>query len=226
MRVAITTAIYGGYDTPKTLNRAPLDDVEAYLWTDDDEVARQAVTLGWHAILDEYPTGDKELSPMLRAKFIKTHPLIAARGADVSIWIDGSMTIIVPDFVSLCLEALGDDDVSFTPHPWRDCIWPEALVTAQLRRYDDVDPIRQVHYYGDIGHPREWGLFASGAFTVRHSDKVREWGEHWFHECVTRTYQDQLSLPVITRIMERDWGLKWNRNMPWAQWWGLTNHLR
>lgn len=218
--------MYGGYDWPKDLSRVVLDDVEARLWTDDYDLGLSADKLGWHVVVDEDPTGDPYLSPMLKAKYVKTHPLECAWNADVSIWVDGSMTITVPNFVELCLEALGDDDASFTPHPWRRCIWPEALETAQLRRYDDCDPLAQVNYYGSIGHPRNWGLFASGAFTVRHSDKVREWGQHWYHECTNRTYQDQLSMPVITRLMERDRGFKWNTNMPWAKWWGIANHLR
>lgn len=219
--------MYGGYDWPKDLAHVILDDVNAYLWTDDYDVGLKADELGWHAILDEDPTGDSELSPMLKAKFIKTHPLLAAHGADISIWVDGSMTITAPNFVNLCLEALGNDDVSLTPHPWRDCIWTEALETAQLRRYDDCDPLKQVNFYADVvGHPRNWGLFASGAFTVRHNERTKEWGEHWYHDCVFHTYQDQLSLPVITRLMAEERGLKWNRNMPWAKWWGIANHLR
>jgi hypothetical protein len=225
VNVTIVTAIYGGYDKPKPLPAAVLDNADARLYTDDDRIAREAIELGWHAILDEYPTGDKLLSAMLRAKFIKTHPHLAAPKADISIWIDGSMTVTVPDFVQRCLGALGDDDLSMTPHPWRNCIWSEAIVTAQLPRYDDVDPIKQVNFYGDVvGHPRNWGLFASGAFTVRHTLLTEQWGGHWYHDCVFHTYQDQLSLPVITRLMAEERGLKWNTNMPWAEWWGITNH--
>lgn len=227
MNVALISAIYGMYDQPKTLaylNRERDDFMGAYLWTDDENVARQAVSFGWTAILDEDPTGDMDLSPMLKAKFIKTHPHLAAPNADVSIWIDGSMVPTEPEFIELCLEALGNDDISFTPHPLRNCIHPEASVTAALARYGDVDPIKQVQFYERIGHPRNWGLFASGAFTVRHTELTKEWGEHWYHDCVYHTYQDQLSLPVITRIMMMERGLKWNARMPWAQWWGIVEH--
>ena len=129
----------------------------------------------------------------------------------------------VPNFVRRCLDALRNDDLSLTPHPLRTCIRPEALVTAALARYSDCDPIKQVNFHDSIGHPRNWGLFASGAFTVRHNIVTEEWSEHWWNDCVNWTYQDQLSLPVVTRIMEGR-GLKWNRNMPWATWWGYTEH--
>ena len=225
MTVAIVTASYGGYDKPKSLPLQSVirDGVPCYFWTDDDATARRAADLGWHAVLDEYPNGDKELSSMLRAKYIKTHMHLAARNAEILIWLDGSMTITVPDFVDRVIGALGNDDVALTPHPLRRCIRPEALVTAALSRYSDCDPIKQVNYYDNIGHPRDWGLFASGAFAIYNNALTREWGEHWWHECVTRTYQDQLSLPVITRIMEQR-GMRWNQNLPWSQWWGITNH--
>jgi hypothetical protein len=224
MKVAIITAIYGDYDRPKTLEHAiERVDVSCYLWTDSEKIGREASDLGWSSVLDEYPNGDRELSPMLRAKYIKTHMHVAGNGADVLIWLDGSMTIIVPYFVDKVMDALRGVDVALTPHPLRTCIRPEALVTAALARYSDCDPIKQVNYYDNIGHPRDWGLFASGAFAIRDNAKTREWGEHWWHECATRTYQDQLSLPVITRIMEQK-GMKWNQNLPWAQWWGITEH--
>ena len=228
MKVAIVTAIYGDYDTPKPIGWAD-PAVRGHLWTDSEKIAREASELGWYSVLDEDPActddGDDRMSPMLRAKYVKTHMHIAST-ADVLIWLDGSMIVTVPDFVARCVEALGDDDVSFTPHPLRTCIRPEALVTAALARYSDCDPIKQVNYYDSIGHPRDWGLFASGAFTIRNNYVIKEFGEHWWHENVTRTYQDQLSLPVIVLIMQETEGMKWNSRMPWAQWWGIAHHLR
>lgn len=221
MKIAVVTAIYGGYDKPK-----PLPDTlgaSAYLYTDDQAVADAAADLGWWPIVAEAPTGDVDLTPMLKAKYWKTHPLIAAPGYDVSIWLDGSMTILEPAFVQLCLDALGNDDLSMTPHPERRCIHPEAQVTAGLARYADCDPIEQVEFYRSFGHPDDWGLFASGASTRRHTTAVECWGEHWWDDCVAWTYQDQLSLPVVTRIMESR-GLRWNTNMPWHKWWSLAPH--
>lgn len=221
MSVAIVTAIYGGYDRPKPVNWD--STVPGYLYTDRYETALEADKLGWLTILDEDPDGDETKTPMLKAKYVKTHMHIATKHADKLIWLDGSMTVTSDDFVTQVMIALAGDDVALTPHPLRRCIRPEALVTAALARYSDCDPIKQVNFYDNIGHPRDWGLFASGAFAIRNNALTRAWGDHWWHECVTRTYQDQLSLPVITRIMEQK-GLRWNQNLPWAQWWGITDH--
>lgn len=220
MKVALTSAIYGGYDRPKQLP-GDLELEAAFLFTDSEKTRQEAEEAGWTGILD--PMEDLP-TPMLRAKWWKTHPLSAAPGYDVSIWLDGSMTIVVGDFVQKCLQALGDDDISMTPHPERNCIYPEAELTASLARYGDCDPRRQVeHYRQMLSWPVNAGLMASGAATRRHNELVRQWGEFWWDECVNWTYQDQLSLPVITHIMAER-GLRWNKNMPWFQWWHLTGH--
>lgn len=229
-RVAIVSAIYGNYDRPKPLPELIADDIRyrAYLFTDSEQVAREASDLGWIGVLDEDPgrfdVGDYQMSSMLKAKFVKTHMhMFTPWDSDVLIWLDGSMTITDPLFVENVLSALDDNDIAFTPHPLRKCIHPEAQVTKALARYADVDPIAQVEYYRSIGHPNNWGLFASGCFAIANNELTREWGGHWWNECFSRTYQDQLSLPVITRIMEQK-GLKWNSNLPWATWWGITEH--
>ena len=227
MKVAIVSAIYGEYEYPKVVPPELQDiDVVAYMYSDSERVCHEAAENGWFSILD--PMEDVA-TPMLKAKYWKTHPTSAAPFRDASIWLDGSMSITVPGdlFVDNCLEALGDDDISFTPHPLRTCIMPEASVTAALARYADCKPIEQVEFYRNVvGHPMNWGLMASGAFTVRHNENTKRWGELWWDECNNWTYQDQLSLPVITRLMTMEGKLRWNMGMPWAQWWGYTEHGR
>ena len=227
MKVAIVSAIYGDYEYPKVLPPELLDmDVVSYMYSDSEQVCHEAVENGWFAILD---TMDDIETPMLKAKYWKTHPTSAAPFRDASIWLDGSISITVPGevFIANCLNALGDDDISFTPHPLRVCIYPEASASAGLPRYADCDPMAQVEFYRSVvGHPVNFGLMASGAFTVRHDDNTERWGKLWWEECNNWTYQDQLSLPVITRLMTMEGKLKWNMRMPWAQWWGYTEHGR
>lgn len=187
---------------------------DSFLNDDDDEV------LAWDP---------KATVGMMRHKFWKTHPDLAFHVAgmavpDVVIWLDASMTIIVDGFVEKCLEALRDDDWSVTPHPWRGCIFDEAEFSAHLPRYDAETLRAQASFYSQF-HPRGWGLFATGASTRRLTRLVKDLGEDWWLECSTRTHQDQVSLPVLFRLYEER-GLKWNRNMPWWQWWDLGVHGR
>ena len=106
-------------------------------------------------------------------------------------------------------------------------MYAEAEETSRIGRYADCDPLKQAEFYRRVvQHPPNWGLMASGAFTVRNNVNVERWGDHWWQDCINWTYQDQLSLPVVTRLMTMRGELTWNTNMPWARWWGIANHDR
>lgn len=217
MRVALYSAIYGGYDWVKPL--PPNLGVPAFMFTESHDVASVAAGNGWVPVVADQshlPT------PMLRHKWWKCHPQLALPDFDVSLWVDGSMIINVDDYVERCVAALGDDDFVTITHPARRCVYDEAWFSSMLPRYDPRDLQRQVEYYRSIGHPEQWGLFATGANVRRHTTAIAELGEHWWWENEQRTHQDQVSLPVIMRIMgER---LRWNVNMPWGEWWGIYPH--
>lgn len=221
MRVALYTAVYGGYETPK-----PLKDlnIPAYLYTDD----RSIVADGW--IVRHVPhfiatvKGSPVVTgPMLAHKWWKCRPDLACPDVDISLWIDGSMEICVDDYVERCLAALGSDDWACVPHPARSCIYPEAAFSATLARYDAAAIHAQVDFYGSVmGHPLNWGLVATGANVRRHTPEVIELGKQWWQECINWSHQDQLSLPVLFKMFEGK--VKWNRNLPWHQWWKLYPH--
>lgn len=211
MTVALYSANYGRYDAPKAVVGV---EVPCVLYTDNPDL----VAPGWEVRVE--PLSDIA-TPMLRAKWWKTHPGLAV-GGDVSIWIDSSMTPL-GGFTDRCVAALGEDDISFTPHPWRDCIYDELEASVGLPKYNADAMREQCSYYEDVlGHPRKWGLFASGAMVRRHTPDVLRMGEDWWTENALRSWQDQLSLPVVLRATERSF--KWNSKLPWAQWWGYTDH--
>lgn len=240
MTVAIYSAIYGDYEA--TAKRLPVDlDVPAIMLTDNEQIAERAPHAGWtvvfdasvHGYFEDDPTkGDPAITrPMLAHKWWKTHPgdAMAAAGlpdVDVTIWLDGSMEILLPgpEFVVRNLAALGDDDWACVPHPARSCIYPEAAYSATLTwRYDGPAITRQAEFYRNVvGHPANWGLFATGHCVRRHTDAVLEVGRRWWDECVNWSHQDQLSLPVLFEIYSRR--IRWNANLPWHEWWKLHPH--
>ena len=214
--VAIYTAIYGGYDRPKPV---PIGiDAPTIMYTDDPDIDAP----GWEVIVADPPKSTL-WSTMMKHKYWKLHPHRAVPGVDVSLWVDGSMTILHTDYAQRCLDALGNDDWSMITHPSRNCIYTEAEYSATLTwRYDASSLLHQAGFYRAIGHPTQWGLFATGANARRHNSVVQALNEHWWYENMTRTHQDQVSLPVLVRIMGDM--LKWNTNMPWHQWWHLGEH--
>ena len=224
MNIAIYSAIFGRYDSPKQL---PEDlPCPAFMFIDEDdlELERVARLRGWRPIRT---SRFGYMSPMMRHKFWKLHPRSAFghfdAQFDTSIWLDGSMTITASNFVDLCVEALGNDDWCMVKHPMRDCIYDEAAFSATLTwRYDGEAIRQQADYYRSIGMPEHWGLMATGANVRRHTDAVDEWCRHWWFENRHRSHQDQVSLPVMLWLANDQ--LKWNTNMPWFEWWHLSEH--
>jgi hypothetical protein len=219
MKVVLYSALYGNYEHPK---KVPQDlGVPAIMYTDNPDLHAP----GWEVRVapytwgEEHPADPKATFAMMEHKFWKLHPHIIS-DADVSIWMDASMEITVDNYVERCLEALGDDDLVTVPHPARNCIYPEAAFSATLERYDAAAITRQVEFYR-VWHPPNWGLFATGARVTRHTPRMRKFFSDWWWECTTRSHQDQLSFPVLLRLAE---DIKWNRNMPWFQWWHLYEH--
>lgn len=220
-RVAVYTAIFGGYEATAQPLPADLHKVAtAHLFTDSDEIFDQARAVGWHGVWTKHAyglfepnpaNGDPAITrPMLAHKWYKTHPVAAMESAwmsnpegmpDVSIWLDGNMRIKVGgvEFVERCLAALGPDDWSAMRHPWRNCIYTEAEYTATVCawRYDAAAIRRQAAAYEAAGYPRGAGLQATGFMVRRHTPLVEAIGEAWWQENLTWSHQDQISLPFV-----------------------------
>jgi Protein of unknown function (DUF616) len=212
MKVVLYSALYGDYEAPK-----PLPDlgVQAIMYTDNQELEAP----GWEVKYRPFLAVD---ASMMKAKYWKCHPHAAAPGAEVSLWVDASMTILVDDYVQQCLDALGDDDWAMVKHPGRDCIYDEANVSATMPKYNADHVQAQAEYYRSIGHPAHWGLFANGANVRRYNEAIRKLCDQWWYECSQRSWQDQVSLPVLVRLAGEDF--KWNTNIPWHEWWHVGWH--
>lgn len=216
LRVVLYSAIYGGYDIPKPLPEGLKCD--RIMFTDDPDLQAP----GWK--LRVVPRR-KISTYMLRHKYVKCQPDILFPHHDIALWVDGSITIKHPDYVELCIDSLGNDDAAFVKHPWRDCIYEEASYSAQLPRYQGIGIEEQAEFYRHaVGHPEKWGLFATGANARRiHTEGSYLLGRYWWDDNLNWTHQDQISLPVLVRHMGDK--LRWNTNMPWAQWWGIAEHV-
>lgn len=193
MKVTVVSSIYGAYDYVKK----PLEqsvECDYVLVTDQDPG-----DCGWRVVVEPRP----QCSPRLAAKVAKCLPWLYAPDADVTIWIDGSATIIHPDFVAMCLDALGDADMAQWVHPERDCIYTEADVSIDYGKYHDQNIANQVAAYRAQGYPAHAGLWATGCI-VRHraSAEAREMSEEWLREQMRWTIQDQLSEPVLLSRFE------------------------
>ena len=187
MKVAVVSAVFGGYDEPVWVQQTV--DCHYVMVTDCIvNVPRQFE----HVRVDR-----GSVDPRLVGKFPKCCPWEFA-DADVFVWLDGS---IMPDagLVERMIDDLGDGDVAFHLHPDRVSIVSEARASVRLPKYEGHDVMGQARAYVDAGHPDDWGLWAATLFVFRDSVRVRQFGQLWLDEVNRWTVQDQLPLPVVFR---------------------------
>lgn len=188
MKVAIYTSIFGGYDRLKLQPRFP--NVEYLCFT--NEKIEQA---GWSVI----PVKTPEESPRISAKRPKTSPhWFLDPVFDYSIWIDGSITIVSPDFVSRCLSSINKWGIACMAHPVGNCIFQEASGCAHMEKYRTQKVVEQAEHYRKLGYPSNNGLAACGIIARdMRNPKLRQIGDDWMYENLVWTYQDQISFPFV-----------------------------
>jgi hypothetical protein len=194
MTVTVVSANYGAYDQPVA---PPEQDCDVtWVMVNDGEVQPPAP---WKSIVEPRT----HLHPRMAAKIPKCLPHRYA-DSDVVIWLDSSAIIRRSDFVSECVAALGDGDVAMWTHPQRDCILPEADVSAGMEKYATQPVQAQASHYLTHGHTERFGLWATGCMVWRQQAQSYDIGHDWLAEQTVWTYQDQISWPVIVRRYEID----------------------
>jgi Protein of unknown function (DUF616) len=188
--VAIVTSVYGTYDTVKPVLPQTGADVEWILVTDTPPPAEDAE--GWTIVHD--PRHGEH--PNRAAKHPKFRPW-EYTDAPASIWIDASFRVTSPCFAIEAIEHA--DPIAQFVHPWRDCLYLEAEVSALLPKYDGEPLGHQVEYYRACGHPERWGLWAAGVIARQHTPEIRLLGVAWMHEVNLWSFQDQVSQPYVLR---------------------------
>jgi hypothetical protein len=192
--ITVLSAAYGSYDAP--IAPAPQDTEAQWVMVTDGQVD---VPAPWRAVVEPR----HHLHPRMAAKIPKCLPYLYGDG-DPVIWVDASAQILRPDFVSMCIDVLGDGDVAMWNHPQRNCIVPEADVSACMGKYGRQSVVDQAAAYIKGGHPRDFGLWATGCMAWRSPAWQVRAGTEWLREQTMWTYQDQLSWPVIVRRHELD----------------------
>lgn len=187
--IAIITAIYDQYDTLKPAYAQNID-AEWVLVTDDASLQSVSEIDGWRVIYEPHI-----VHPNRAAKHPKMRPWLYT-DATSSVWIDASFRVVSATFAQDVLSYA--DPIAQFVHPWRDCIYDEAIASA-LPKYAGEPITAQVDHYRAEGHPASWGLWATGIIARHHTAHVVEFGDAWLDECYMWSFQDQLSHPYVLR---------------------------
>lgn len=135
--------------------------------------------------------------PVMAAKIYKilSHRYIHS---DISIWVDGNITLLIP-LEQLVEEWLGDSDMALWKHFHRDCIYEEAPAAQGLYEDDSYkkEIQEQIDYYRKQGFPEHAGLAECNVIIRRNNEKVRAFNEDWWQEICRWSSRDQISFPVV-----------------------------
>ena len=122
---------------------------------------------------------------------------------DLSIWVDGSITINC-DLDNFCFMN-HNSDFSLMKHPSRDCTYSEASACIMLGK-DNVKTIHnQIGRYRLEGLPYHNGMVATGVMIRTHTKEVKEFCSRWYNEVLNGSIRDQLSFNYINWIYPIDY---------------------
>lgn len=114
-------------------------------------------------------------------------------GYEYSVWIDGSMRLLVPAR-ELVEKYLGHHDIALFPHPWRDCVYDEADACIQHGLDDPAVITAQMEKYKRDNYPVHNGLHATGVILRRHNKRIETFNDAWWAELRQHSRRDQLGI--------------------------------
>jgi hypothetical protein len=187
IKLVVYTAVFGGYD----MIRAPRErspGVDYVCFTD----SRRPVPEGWTRA--DLPSLADPLSPASRNRWAKMHPHLLFSDHDASLYVDGNIDVI-GDVAALAQRAIDQGPLSMYDHPFRRCLYDEAVTCARVG-LDWLAPIRRhVERYAREGFPRHAGLYEANVIVRRHHEPlVVRAMDRWWAEWQSGIKRDQLSL--------------------------------
>lgn len=189
--VAIVSAIYGDYDSLNPVLAQKRLNVEWVFVTDNPPKDSK----GWRVVHEPR----EGVHPNRAAKRPKLFPWLYSESY-ASIWIDGSFCVQSPTFAYEAIQHA--NPIAQFRHPWRDCLYEEAICTRAIGRYAPQDKLiqAQADFYRKNGHPEHWGLWATGIIARYHTPAVRAMSMSWMHGIEEYSFQDQVSQAYSLRL--------------------------
>lgn len=183
----VYTCITSDYD--RLSNPKFLTDGFDYVCFTDNKTIKSDV---WE--IRPLPKETEGLSQVKKQRFVKINPHLLLSEYDISIWVDGNVTL-KGDLNKFVKNVITSDCSVYVPkHPQRDCIYAEANAVVKMGK-DKSDITRpQMERYRKEGFPERYGLLQSNIMLRKHNklDCIKLM-EDWFKELKDGSHRDQLS---------------------------------
>lgn len=195
-KIAVYTAIFGGYDTAPILNHVDTE-IDYILYTDQADFNAPSP---WQVRV--VPSIFKD--PQVDARRIKVLSHLFLPDYDITVWIDGNFTLQKLS-AALIKDITSRAPVALCKHQFRSCIYDEA--TEILKRGIDASTpvLKQMQYYQARQFPANFGLHATGFLVRNHQDShTIKMNMRWWELLSTNSKRDQLSFDYV----------RWEMNIP------------
>jgi hypothetical protein len=208
-RIAIISAIFGGYDEPKEQNINDKNLADWYLMTDSSNNVS-----GWNVITQKYhlentpPNEDKNnynnitetsVYNMMSAKYYKcqTHHIDILRNYDYYVWVDASVEL-KPDFMKNIMEIIHKDkSLANFRHGVRTTVKDEITESMKSDRYKEQKVEEQYKMYVADKFPDNLGLYELTMFIRKNNTTINTLFDDWWQHNLKYSYQDQISYPYV-----------------------------
>ncbi len=144
------------------------------------------------------PKETDELSQVKKQRYVKIMPHKHLSEYDLSIWVDGNVSI-KGNLDKLLENTLKDDISIYVPeHPSRRCIYKEQSVVISMRKDTKENIAPQIERYKKECFPADFGLLQSNILIRKHNENdCIKLMEKWFEEVKNHSHRDQLSFNYV-----------------------------
>lgn len=188
-RVAVYTAIFGGYD--QIYNPMSLDErCDYYIFT-DSKIDENCM---WKCM--DTSILPKGMSNIELNRYIKMHPFELFPKYEYAIYFDGSIEIVGQ--VSEMIDFI-NDKTGMAVHNMRnrDCIYDEEITNKNLKKGNYKLTHKQIEKIRNKGFPNHFGMYECGVIAFINTAQTQKILSEWWEEFKVGGGRDQISLPYI-----------------------------
>jgi len=208
--MCVYTAIYWDQDVLKLQPQQSVD-CDYVCFTDNPDLECEIWARKQWKIIVTQPF--RHLHPRMQAKYYRTHPDLVWN-YPYKMWVDWTTKFKKRDTVEYLLsQFLPKSDILCYKHDNRDCIYDEATYSQQFEKYKWLPMQAQVKHYKSEWMPEHYWLTGTWLLITRwwNYEPIKEMLHGRWTECLTRTYQDQLSFDYLVWLswLKRQWIKEW-----------------
>ncbi len=202
MRLAVLTSLFGSHEPLRSLTERELaykSEVDFIAYVDREYPTCE----GWTQIISPVFSSDQVYGYRRSAKLPKILPQFVQPDYDAYLWIDSCQ---IPNInpQELYETYLKGHDLALFSHPYRDCLYEEAKVCANIP-LDFPQTIQdQVNFYSQVNLPKNYGLYELACFMMTNNNTTKELSLIWWEQVCRYSSRDQISFPFSLFRIEKE----------------------